>query len=412
MIKKFIAIMILAVALAVVFPVNAVTWIRPLINGTNITGTLNVFGDVYANNFYGNMNWANIIGAPDFVLKSGDTMTGNLTAPNFITSAGGLVFNTLESRWALKYADGLGIDNTGLYFNSGTGKAEYHYLGTPKIFFDVVNGNVEAEKFIGDGSELTGINESKWERTGTTLKPKTAGDNIETEAGGHIFSDGVVIAKGQRRTSVGFNDLLVTGGLHTTPWYFTNLAGGSTVIDIIYGKDHPGVFTHRTHVTNTNSGAQMYTSNVFLLGGGEYAEFAFYVVNSTDLLVYWGWHNTINHNAPTRGAYMKIVNATVMGETINNLGSSTTSSNYTLSPATWYRGVVEINSDVTLATFKIYSDAGVLLWGDALSSYLPDYNLNHTVGCNLVTVRTSGGTANYFIAIDYLYYYIDRELMR
>jgi len=276
-----------------------------------------------------------------------------------------------------------------------------------------VQGDMTANAFYGDGSNLTGIEGSKWSRTGTILMPATSGDSVETESKGRIVSDGALLARGMMNSSWGFNDLLAAGGLHTTPWAFANLGSGGTSLNIIYSKDHPGVMTHRTHASNTNSGAYMKTNNVFLLGGGEIAELCFYVVDSTDLLVYWGWHNTANQTAPTRAAYIDIAGTTITGKTINNTGNSTTGTSYTLSTGTWYRGIVEINSDVTLATFKIYSDAGVLLWSDTLSTNLPNYALNHMMGCNLVAVRTSSaGAITDFFAVDYTYYYIDRNLTR
>lgn len=63
------------------------------------------------------------------------------------TGTDALVFNTLQSMWAFKYASGLGFDDTGLYFNTGTSCFEYQVLGNA-VFS--VNALTQAVTMSGD----------------------------------------------------------------------------------------------------------------------------------------------------------------------------------------------------------------------------------------------------------------------
>jgi hypothetical protein len=85
-----------------------------------------------------------------------------------------------------------------------------------------------------------------------------------------------------------------------------------------------------------------------------------------------GFHNSVDHNAPTDGAYIKIAEGVLTGNTANNSTLSATATNYTLSADTWYRVKIELNIDATLATFTLYEDnTNTVLWTDTLSTNIP-----------------------------------------
>ena len=65
----------------------------------------------------------------NFVRKIGDTMTGSLI---FNTTDTAIIIDTIRDFWPFRFANGIGIDNTGLFFDATTnGAYEFKILNSP-----------------------------------------------------------------------------------------------------------------------------------------------------------------------------------------------------------------------------------------------------------------------------------------
>jgi len=179
------------------------------------------------------------------------------------------------------------------------------------------------------------------------------------------------------------------------------IASGTFITDTTPVKDHPGTAKLVAHATNANSGACYTTSGTFLvIQGGEKFQLIFRPDILTNVTTYIGFSNTFNSAAPTDGIYFKITGTTLQGQSAASSATTTTASSYTVSTATWYNVLIELNSAGTLAKFSLYSSTGSLLWTDVVSSNIP----SATTGVQVVsTVSTSPGALS-LTTIDYIGY--------
>lgn len=187
------------------------------------------------------------------------------------------------------------------------------------------------------------------------------------------------------------------------PWVNSAISSGTIGVLAPIPK-HPGVLSYSSHASNANSGYCFITEgSTFLLGGGEKTTIIFKTPASlTGVTRRMGFHDSASVSAPTDGVYIKMDADTLTGQTINNTTGSTTATNYTVSTATWYRAVIELNADATLAIFTLYADdSTTVLWQDTLATNIPTAtgrNVGHGDVCTLAS--PSGATA--IGAIDYM----------
>lgn len=148
---------------------------------------------------------------------------------------------------------------------------------------------------------------------------------------------------------------------------------------------HPGVGIHKSS-TSANSGFGL-MCDVFgiILGGGEKTTIIFKTeATLTDITRRMGFHTTLNITAPTDGAYCKIADGVLTGQTAKGSAASTTGSNYSLSPGTWYRLVIELNTNATLVTFTLFADnSSTVLWQDTLNTNIPTGTIGHGDVCTM-----------------------------
>jgi hypothetical protein len=200
-------------------------------------------------------------------------------------------------------------------------------------------------------------------------------------------------------------DFLLTG--YTTSWNSGTINSG-TVGNSEGTAKHPGIIRHVSHASNANSGSKtMSAINSILLGGGEKASFIFETAATiAGVTRRIGFHDAIDNNAPTDGVYFRIIDGTIVGMTANNGTASTSASNYTVAQDTWYRGVITLNTDATLATFTLFADdSTTVLWTDTLSTNIPITAGRETgIGDVCTLASPSGATAiGYLDRIDVMF---------
>jgi hypothetical protein len=158
----------------------------------------------------------------------------------------------------------------------------------------------------------------------------------------------------------------------TYPWTNASINSGIASVPSSDVK-HPGVLGYKS-TTVADSGYLLRLGGTCItLGGGEKSTFIFKTASTlTGITRRMGFHNTTTIAIPSAGVYAKISDGVLAGQTVNNSTISSTISNYTLSPNTWYRLKIELNADATKATFTLYADnSDVVLWTDTLSSNIP-----------------------------------------
>lgn len=177
-------------------------------------------------------------------------------------------------------------------------------------------------------------------------------------------------------------------------WAFGANSGGTTngilASELI---DHPGCLAFRSSAT-ANSGYRAVTPNSSMsLGGGEVSRFVFYVgspayATSTIIL---GYTSSISNVAGTDECCIAINAGVAVARCSINSASSSSATIATLTADVFYRAKIVIADDGSSATFSIYTDAGVLVGTQTLSSNLPTdgtRRLGHGV------IATSSGTTN------------------
>lgn len=161
---------------------------------------------------------------------------------------------------------------------------------------------------------------------------------------------------------------------YSYPWNLNAVAGGTTsTSNTLTTSKHPGVVAYFCHASNTNSGIGCRISSNVLIGGGEISTVCFATASTiTGITRRIGFHTATDQNVPTDGVYCSIIDGVMYGRCANNSVLSTTASNYTLAASTWYRLVIQLNSDATLATFTLYKDdSNIILWQDSLNTNIP-----------------------------------------
>jgi hypothetical protein len=198
-----------------------------------------------------------------------------------------------------------------------------------------------------------------------------------------------------------------------TPQMWVGTAGGSaTVVAMTPSKERPGVTSFKSS-TNANSYYNFYTNEFpLLLSGGEKTRFIFSprsTISNTTMRL--GFFDTLPNVAVVDGAYIKIYNGVMTGETANNSVTSTTSTNYTISNTTWYNGYVTVNDDGTSVLFELYaSPAGSLLWNATLTTNIPTTSSRET-GHGLSAMYSVASSID-LLYIDFMDLEIDRVLDR
>jgi hypothetical protein len=193
-----------------------------------------------------------------------------------------------------------------------------------------------------------------------------------------------------------WNDFLAS----TQTYPFATNAVASGIIGNTDGTvKHPGTVIFVSS-TSANSGYKLNAgAATILLGGKEKTTVIFKTpADLTSITARIGFHDSADHTAPVDGVYVLISGTTLDGRTMNNSAGSNTATTYTVAAGTWYRLVIELNADATLATFTLYADdSDTVLWADTLSTNIPKAR---TTGYG-ITATSSGTTAITVLTLDY-----------
>jgi hypothetical protein len=188
-----------------------------------------------------------------------------------------------------------------------------------------------------------------------------------------------------------WNDFINSGALF--PWNINPIASGTNTFATGNAK-HPGVMSYSSHASNANSGCGLIgNSSAILLGGGEKTTIVFKTPSSlTGVTRRIGFHDTADQNAPNDGVYVLMNGVTLNGRTMNNGTGSNTASTYTIAVDTWYRLVIQLNADATLATFTLYTDdSTTVLWTDTLATNIPKTSGRETSHRDVCTLASPSG---------------------
>ena len=238
-----------------------------------------------------------------------------------------------------------------------------------------------------------------------------SGDKIQVA--GTAESDQIHLTKPTKRYQFMQTDFMVTSNLMSPPFLGASIVSGIQAGAGVVNNEHPGqiIFASDQSSPAANSGYRyIMTQTSITIGGGEIFELVFKTIGSihADTLVRMGIHDGANHNAPVDGVWIEQNGTTLDGRTRNNGSGSTTSTSFTLSNNTWYRGKITMNSDATLATYELFTADGTQVWTDTLATNIPT---TRATGCGVLGVITSANTSN-IIFVDYMTFYIDRNLAR
>jgi hypothetical protein len=154
--------------------------------------------------------------------------------------------------------------------------------------------------------------------------------------------------------------------------------------------------------TTANSGYLISTSNVgFVLKGSENF-LAALLINSVATNITTtrlGFHDCGNSNDAVDGVYFEIVNSLISIKTSSN-NVRTTTTFFTLAVNTYYIFSIVINSDATLAIFKIFNENGDVLATDTISTNIPK-TAGRELGSGIISTN-NGTTAVDLYTLDYI----------
>lgn len=193
----------------------------------------------------------------DWTVATQNLLTsGTASASKYIcTAEDGLEFDTLETRWAFKYASGLGLDDTGLCFHTETNAIEFRVFDTPVWSVDILGVTTTTNSImlgksifrynlgleLGDGTDDTdrGIEwdnasadcELKFDSTGTVALRST--QPLKTDAG-IIYLNNRAFTEAQATTLTGgstADSLHIHSGVAVAMKNIVNLRPGDFIVN-------------------------------------------------------------------------------------------------------------------------------------------------------------------------------------
>lgn len=196
------------------------------------------------------------------------------------------------------------------------------------------------------------------------------------------------------------------GAAISTGTIATNPAAG------VGGGNHPGVWLVRSSTT-ANSGYRCQTdADEFRIAGGEVFDIVFRTPAVLTALLYrFGFSDNASATDAVDGCYLEMLGTGVIaGKTSNNSVRTTSATIATLAINTWYYGRITVNADATSVLFEVYSDAGVLLGSQSITTNIPTASGRE---CGAGFIMTQSGTVAIDVGlVDYMSVKITRTLVR
>ena len=189
----------------------------------------------------------------------------------------------------------------------------------------------------------------------------------ESEQIAQEINSGAFLAQGFKRST----DFLSQS--NQDDW--TGEASGGYVGYVLGTFKHPGIRRFSSHASTANSGGRFFINplSTMLIGGGEKYITIFRPSGVlSGVTRRFGFHSSFTHVTPVNGVYFEQSGNILSGKADDNNIESVTPTTYTMTANTWYRAVLEINSDATLATFTLYADdSDTVLWTDTVNANIP-----------------------------------------
>jgi len=208
-------------------------------------------------------------------------------------------------------------------------------------------------------------------------------------------------------------DSLVVGWF-VPPWSLNAIAAGTTG-PVAGEANHPGIIFLKS-AAGANSGMNIPLDPLaFLLAGGCRADFIIRPQILAAAVIRCGFGDVKTTADHVDGIYFEMntvvaVPGTLVGKSASNSVRSTTGTSTVLVTNTWYRLHLELNAAANLATFKLYSEAGALLWTDTVNANIPT-GAGRQTGHGITAFNTAGGTV-VICDLDYMDVELRRTLVR
>ncbi len=391
-------------------PANLYRVLAPLTGSTNVDFYVpNAFGSNgwgLITNGSGTTSWADMASQAELDAKSAPTTTDNR-----ILRADGTTGDVQDSAAS--------IDDTGNFSTPGTITSTAGTDNSTRKL--VLQTNTSALGEPGTGECALG-----W--VGTTLNQHCNGGSLTPVGGGGGLAAGSQRAA-LRAKPIYYNDFTggqtVNLGREMMDWLdLSQISTGTTVqvgddFTVIPQENHPGLVAIRANAAGTaNSGILISTAfqgagtGHIDLDGGEVAEWIFTIQETTGIIARAGFHDAGSATAPDNGIYIEL-NGDLDADCIAaNGGTRTTNTTFaTLSADTFYRFEVEVNSDKTSATCKIFNEAGTQVGSTStVSTNLPADN---AITNFALAVTHTAGSANLHLAwVDWAALEFTRSLVR
>jgi hypothetical protein len=173
-----------------------------------------------------------------------------------------------------------------------------------------------------------------------------------------------------------WSDGLAAGGAIATaftPYYGYAINSGTAANDTTGVDVNDPYRALISSSSSSDSGYKFQTSaNSYWLAGGELSESGVYITKTNNIVIRWGFLDSLSATEPVDGVYFELENGNLYGKTASNNSRTSTSSVYVpVEDSTIIvRGLVELNSDATLATFTIYTNS-VQAWQDTVAANIP-----------------------------------------
>lgn len=189
------------------------------------------------------------------------------------------------------------------------------------------------------------------------------------------------------------------------PWEVGALASGTVSTYTAAIAKHHGIRVF-TSSTNANSGYRIYTAvgNINTIGGYEKTTLCFRTPSpfSATANIRFGIMKKVDHTASSDHIMIKIAADKLSGVCAKNSNETATATDYTLAANTWYRAVIEVNSDATAVTFTLYADdSNTVLWTSTVTEAANIPKAVTSLYHGLVAYDT-GTTAVNLIVVDYI----------